>query len=407
MSKRIAAWVLACVMAACMCLGAAAETASAGEITIPEITFMYRFDIPDNEAMAFLKAMGVGWNLGNTFDANQEGFVARDLNMETAWVGVRTSEKLIAAVHDAGYNTLRLPVSWHNHVSKADFTINRLWLDRVQEVMDYAISRGMYVILNIHHDDGKDFYYPSAEYYDVSARYITAIWSQLAERFRDYDEHLIFECINEPRLKGTDNEWWFDANSAACVEAAGCINRLNQLFVDTVRASGGNNATRYLMVPGYDAAPGSAVNGYFALPQDEADNRIIVSVHAYTPYAFALQDGGTSTFKPATTTQSAEIQQFLTALYRTYISQGVPVVIGEFGARDKKGNLQERVNYAAYYTASASARNIPCCWWDNGAFTGNGELFGLIKRDTCVWKYPEIVQAMMQYAGYEKIPVKE
>ena len=407
MKKRIAAWILACLMLGCICLPAAAESAGEGEIRVPEIKNMYQFDIPDNEAMAFLKNMGVGWNLGNTFDAHRDGYITNDLSIETAWVGVRTSEKLIATVHDAGYNTLRLPVSWHNHVSKDDFTINKPWLDRVQEVMDYAISRGMYVILNIHHDDGKEYYYPSSACYDQTARYITAIWTQLAERFRDYDEHLIFECINEPRLKGTDNEWWFDANSAACVDAADCINRLNQLFVDTVRASGGNNAARYLMVPGYDAAPGSTVNGYFTLPQDEADNRIIVSVHAYTPYAFALQDGGSSTFKPSTTTQSAEIQQFLTALYRTYISQGIPVVIGEFGARDKKGNLQERVNYAAYYTASASARNIPCCWWDNGAFYGTGELFGLIRRDTCVWKYPEIVEAMMQYAGYDKIPVRE
>ena len=134
------------------------------------------------------------------------------------------------------------------------------------------------------------------------------------------------------------------------------------------------------------------------LPQDTADNRIIVSVHAYTPYNFALQDGGVSSFTPSNQ-QTTEIATFMNSLYKKYTAQGIPVVIGEFGARAKGNNLQDRVNYAAYYIAFASARNIPALWWDNGSFSGNGENFGLLNRRQAAWAYPEIVQALTQYGG--------
>ena len=403
MKIRWAAWLCAIVMLLSVCLTACAE-----EITIPEIDNFTQFDIPDNEAMAFLKSMGVGWNLGNTFDSFVDGanwFHGTDLDIETVWGNPKTSEALIVALHDAGFGTIRIPTSWHEHVDQ-DFTIGEAWLGRVQEVVDYAIGQGMHVILNTHHDVYPEFYYPTSENMETSEKYIAAIWTQLAARFADYDDHLIFESMNEPRMKDTGNEWYFNPTSIECQDAAACINRLNQVFVDTVRASGGNNADRYLMVPGYDAAPENALNEFFALPTDTADNRIIVSVHAYTPYAFALQDGGDKTFTLGSNNQTSEINRFITSLYNTYISQGIPVVIGEFGARDKGGNLQERVNFAAFYSAAASARNIPCCWWDNGAFSGNGELFGLINRRTCEWTYPQIPEAITRYGGYDKIPAK-
>lgn len=400
MKKR---WTMPIAWALALCLPAACAEES---VTVPEITGIYQYQVPDNGAMAFLKEMGVGWNLGNTFDAFKDGgSLINDLSIETSWVGVRTTKELIAAVHDAGFKTIRIPVSWHNHVA-VGYALKKPWLDRVQEVVDYAMDLGMYVILNTHHDVYPAFYYPSEAYGERSEKYLTTVWAQLAERFQDYDEHLIFESMNEPRLKETDYEWNYNSASAECREAAVCINRLNQAFVDTVRASGSANASRYLMVPGYAASPENALNGVFSLPEDSADNRIIVSVHAYTPYSFALQDGGVSTFDINESRQTGDIDRFMDNLYHAYIAKGIPVVIGEFGARNKGDNLQERVNFAAYYTAAASARNMPCCWWDNHAFTGNGELFGLIQRDTCVWQYPEIVEAMMQYAGYDAIPAR-
>lgn len=399
-----------CLMLILVCtLLALAVPACAQEgegITVPAID-VTRLDIPDNEAMAFLKRMGVGWNLGNTFDAYNDSLTpAREMETETAWVATKTTEAVIAALHDAGFNTLRLPVTWHNHVDE-DFTISEQWLNRVQEVVDWAVSRDMYVILNIHHDDGQKYMYPSEACYENSERYVTRIWEQLAARFADYDEHLIFESMNEPRLKGHANEWSFSARVKDCTDAAECINRLNQAFVNTVRAAGGQNAQRYLMVPAYAASPDNATNAYFRLPEDPADNRVIVSIHAYTPYAFALQDGGDSQFSLSSSRQTGEITRFMNSLYKKYIAQGVPVVIGEYGARDKKGNLQERVKFAAFYVASASARNIPTCWWDNGSFAGNGENFGLLRRGKCTWAYPEIVEAIMRYAGYEAIPAAQ
>jgi len=403
MIRKWTAWALALVLT----MGGGMLCAQAeGGIEVPEITYITRYDIPDNEAMAIMKKMGVGWNLGNTFDAFHDGFRGDDLQMESIWVGVKTTKEMIAAVHEAGFTTLRLPVSWHNHVDE-NFQISQPWLDRVQEVADYALSEGMYVILNTHHDVDAKYYYPNTENADVSRRYIRAIWEQLAERFADYDEHLIFESMNEPRLKDTADEWVFNARKETCADAARHINQLNQLFVDTVRASGGKNADRYLMVPGYAASPDGALNEHFALPHDTADNRIIVSVHAYTPYSFALEYPGSDTFKLLNVGQTSEINRFMNSLYKTYVANGIPVVIGEFGARDKGGNLLSRVNYAAYYAANASARNIPCVWWDNNGHTGSGELFGLLNRKECTWAHPEIVEALVKYGGYDKIPEKK
>lgn len=382
-------------------------TAACAEVQIPDVKGLYQYEIPQNEAMAFVKEMKIGWNLGNTFDATRDGYKGNDLEIERYWCGVYTTEQMIDAVHQAGFNTLRLPVSWHNHVDE-NFVINTPWLDRVQEVVDWAIERGMYVILNTHHDNAKAYYYPDEEHYAVSEKYVTSIWSQVAERFKDYDQHLIFESLNEPRLVGTDVEWWFNSNDARCKEAADCLNRLNQAFVDTVRAAGGSNADRYLMVPAYCASPDSAfATDYFHLPEDTVENHIIVSAHAYTPYSFALDAAGTDSFSVTNISQVTEINTFLNKLYSKYVSKGVPVVIGEFGARAKKDNLQDRVDFASYYIAAASARNIPCCWWDNNGFTGNGELFGIFNRQKMEWPFPEIVEGMMQYAGYDKIPVKE
>lgn len=396
-------WMMICMMLLC----SAAPCAAEGGVKVPEISYITRYEIPDNEAMAFLKKMGVGWNLGNTFDAHQDPLKVDEMKVESLWVGVKTTREMLEKVHEAGFNTLRLPVSWHNHVSGDHFKISKEWMDRVQQVADDALSLGMYVILNTHHDVGADYYYPNSSNMAVSEKYIASIWQQLSERFAGYDDHLIFESMNEPRLKDTEDEWVFNADKETCIDAAECINRLNQLFVDTVRASGGNNASRYLMVPGYAASVDGALNRHFKLPEDAADNRIIVSVHAYTPYPFALQDGGTDTFQLTDIGQTSEINHFMMSLYKTYISQGIPVVIGEFGARAKGDNVQSRVNFAAYYAANASARNIPCVWWDNNAHKGTGELFGLLNRRACEWTHPEIVEALIQYGGYDRIPEKK
>lgn len=373
-------------------------------ITIPVIDDLKRFDIPDNDAMALMRDMKCGWNLGNTFDAyNGYSKHFSGTGMETSWVGVKTSRKLIAAIKEAGFNTIRIPVSWHNHVDQND-VIDQVWIDRVKEVAGWALDLGMYVIVNVHHDNDVKYLYPDTVHYERSAEYLTSVWGQIAEVFRDCDNHLIIESMNEPRLVGTQYEWNWNSNSSECRLAAKYINQLNQLFVDTVRASGGNNATRYLAVPAYSAAPWNAADSAFQIPEDTADNRIIVAAHAYTPYSFALDlKSADKTFDlEKDKNKKAEIASFLNALYNRFVINGIPVMMDEFGALDKGGNLQDRVNFTAYYVASASTRGITCVWWDNHAFSGSGERFGLIKRSSLEWVYPDIVLAIQENCLYNR-----
>ena len=361
-------------------------TGTGAEIPIVEIE---RHELPDNEAISFAENLKIGWNLGNTLDSTM--YMQDESISETAWGSPMITEEMILAVKKAGFNTIRLPISWHHHMNE-DYTISDIWLGRVKEIVDYAYKNGMYVIINIHHDIDKAYYYPSYETLDSSLEFTGAVWTQLCEIFKDYDEHLIFEAINEPRLIGTDFEWWIDTNTDIGREAIDCIMQTNQAFVDLVRASGGSNATRYLMTPSYCASYKYACDDLFSLPDDPA-NRTIVSIHAYEPQAFAL-DGNMNSSGFAIGRSSRTIDTLMDMIYEKFTSKGIPAVIGEFGARDKD-NIEARITYAAYYVAAARARGITCFWWDNHAVEGNGELFGLLDRDTLEWIYPDIVLAMM------------
>lgn len=369
---------------------------------IPDVN-IEPLEVPDTEALRFVREMKIGWNLGNTLDASNDSGMNNELDFETAWCGIMTTKDMIDDIKEAGFNSVRVPVSWHNHVDE-EYRISEAWLNRVQEVVDYAYDNGMYVILNIHHDNSESFMYPDSAHLEQSVKYVTTVWEQLCRRFGDYDEHLIFECMNEPRLVGTQYEWWINAGAEECRDAISCINRINQEFVNTVRASGGNNLNRYLMVPGYDASPDGALNNDFVLPEDAdgVEGRLIVSVHAYTPYSFALQadgeSGSTSEFDSDSAGSVSDINSFMDRLYRKFISNGIPVVIGEFGSRDKGQNIQARIDHATYYVAAARARGMSCFWWDNNAFTGNGENFGLYYRRSGRFLYPDIVTGLMKYA---------
>ncbi len=246
-------------------------------VSVPELT------IPDN-SIDMVKELKLGWNLGNTLDATGSGLAS-----ENAWGQPTTTQEMIDFVKESGFTTIRIPVSWSNHTD-AEYNISENWMDRVEEVVNYAYNAGLYVIINSHHDNSK--YYPSDEKIEESCKYLEVIWKQIAERFKDYDHRLIFEGMNEPRLEGTNKEWWFSSTDPEGVASIKCIVRLNQLFVDTVRASGGNNADRYLMVPSHAASADNALNDAFVMPTDTVENRLIVSVHAYSPYDFAMNANG-------------------------------------------------------------------------------------------------------------------
>lgn len=364
-----------------------AEVSGSG-IEIPKESIEAK-TLPESEGLTFVKNLKIGWNLGNTLDATKKTSV--DTASEMSWGAPKTTEEMILDVKHAGFNTIRIPVTWHNHVDENN-NITEAWLKRVKEVVDYAYNNGMYVILNIHHDTDKNFFFPTYDTLEQSKKFVTDVWRQVSEVFKDYDEHLIFESINEPRLIGTDKEWWVDVNSEQGKEAIDCIMQVNQAFVDLIRASGGKNADRYLMVPSYCASPDFACADIFELPTDPS-NKMIVSAHSYEPYNFALSDNlNSNSFESR---PGGVIEQKMSALYDKFVSKGIPVIIGEFGSRNKKENLEARVAHAANYVATARAYGITCIWWDNNAFTGSGELFGLYNRKEGQWTYPDIVLALM------------
>ena len=364
---------------------------------------------------AILEDMGLGWNLGNSLDATG----GSGLDTETSWSNPKTTQALIDKVKSLGFNTVRVPVSWGKHVSDDNYTIDSAWLARVKEVVDYCYKNDMYVILNIHHDTKSSAsasgagYYPRSSAYSSSEKFVTSVWSQVAEYFKDYDYHLIFETLNEPRLIGSDSEWYFSKWSvpSEVKDAIDCINKLNQKAVDTIRATGSNNRGRLIMCPGYDASIDGATVSGFKLPTDISGNknRIAVSVHAYSPYNFAMN---IDTSKGATSTYSSSIKEELQSLFSTLKSnfrdKGIPVVIGEFGSTDKN-NTAERVKWATDYTALAKKNNIPCALWDNNAFARyngssivlNSEYHGYINRknNTVTSPAKDVIEALMKPYG--------
>ena len=337
--------------------------------------------IPDTEAFEYISGMGAGFNLGNAFDANDCTWLTDEMAYESAWCGARTTYAFIDSLCNEGFNVIRIPVSWHDHVD-ANYQISEPWLNRVSEIVDYCLSKDMYVIINVHHDVKTDYFYPDSAHLDNTLKYTETIWTQLAEHFKDRSNKLIFECINEPRLRDTNYEWWFSTVDDTVRDSYNALAQANQTFVDTVRASGGNNADRFLMVCGYCDMPSSTTSDDFQLPWDTAKDRLIVTVHAYTPYTFAGDATGSGHFGAA---EERENKQVFSSLYDRFVANGVPVIIGEYGATDKCNN-EDRVAYYQYMGECSALYSIPLIVWDNNAFNNTGapaaEMFGLIDRAT-------------------------
>ena len=359
--------------------GETADSAAEGDTAAP-VSETHKDDpMTVTSAKDLVAQMTYGWNLGNTMDATGEG-----LDSETCWlpVKVKTNEYMISLLPDAGFNVLRVPVTWGNHLIDDNYTIDPEWMDRVQEVVNYGIDRGMFVILNTHHEE---WYMPKESQKAEDIEGIKAIWSQISDRFKGYDEHLIFEGLNEPRLRGEGAEW------TGTDEARKIINEYEKAFVDTVRASGGNNADRCLMITGYAAS--SMQNNLAAIELPEDSDKLIISVHAYLPYSFALDKNGTDKYDP----NDASITQFFDTLDQLFVSNGIPVIVGEFGAMNKE-NLEDRVQCLDDYLAAASKYDIPCIWWDNYVRFGNGENFGLMNRADLDWYFPDLVDVFKKYS---------
>ena len=404
-SKRYLSFILSLLMAMTIFIGL-----DLGDINVQALS---GDTLKNADTEAILEDMGLGWNLGNSLDATG----GSGLDTETSWSNPKTTQALIDKVKSLGFNTVRVPVSWGKHVSGDNYTIDSAWLARVKEVVDYCYKNDMYVILNIHHDTKSSAsasgagYYPRSSAYSSSEKFVTSVWSQMAEYFKDYDYHLIFETLNEPRLIGTGYEWWFNKWNipSEVKDAIDCINKLNQKAVDTIRDTGSNNRGRLIMCPGYDASIDGATVSGFKLPTDISGNknRIAVSVHAYSPYNFAMNvgSGSTSTY---TSSIKSELRDLFSTLKSNFRDKGIPVVIGEFGSTDKN-NTAERVKWATDYTALAKKNNIPCVLWDNNAFAVyngssivlNSEYHGYINRknNTVTSPAKDVIEALMKPYG--------
>ncbi|MGN0593464.1 MAG: cellulase family glycosylhydrolase [Ruminococcus sp.] len=338
--------------------------------------------------------MLVGWNLGNSLDA----YSSAEGN-ETAWGNPEITPELIESVHDAGFSTIRIPVTYMKRIGDGpDYTIEEEWLARVQEVVDYAIADGMYVIINIHHDGNNDT--PSwidctqADQSKIQEKF-QKVWAQIADRFKEYDQHLIFESMNEihdgsyQEPTGETGQMYYDN-----------INALNQIFVDTIRASGGNNGDRCLLIPGFNTNIDYTIAG-FVMPTDSTPDRIMVSVHYYDPYDFCLKESprvyGWGALASNHTNWGDEdyVDAQFDKLVETYVSKEIPVVIGEYGCVNKN-NTGYRRYYNEYVTKAAVDRGIVPVYWDNGY---NGDYgFSLFDRTTGEVQHPEIVEAIIRGA---------
>lgn len=330
----------------------------------------------------FVKAMSPGWNLGNTYDADPN---------ETSWGNPETTQAMIQAVHAAGFNTVRIPVTWTDHIGAApSYTIDPAWMAKVEQVATWVNQAGMYAIVNTHHDaDGQWILFDdpgtnttslSAENQAQITTEIGAVWTQIATAFNGYGDHLIFECFNEPH--GNVNGYGGgDAPSRAILNAylAACMS--------AIRGTAGNNATRYVMVQGLGAAAAQVSIQAVVVPN--GDPNVLFSVHNYFPWSFA--SGSTTTWGQASdyTDMSSMLQQVV-----SWLPPDEGIVLGEWGTVSAD-DLDSRVAYTGAYAQDiTNAGMCPIIWDDGGDFQ-------LLNRGTNPpsWQYPTILSALM--TGYQ------
>lgn len=388
-------------------------TVVAGSFTAPFSVQAAKKDITSFEDLnqsQIVEAMGPGWNLGNQLES-----VTDNVPEETNWGNPVITEKLIQSVKAAGFKSIRIPVSYFAKIDDdKDYTIDSKWLDRVQEVVNYCIKNDLYAVINIHGDgyntiDGGWLLCNGKNQTEIKKKY-KKVWKQIAERFKNYDEHLLFESMNEE----------FDGSySEPNKEYYQNINDYNQIFVDTVRKTGDNNTKRWLIIPGWNTNIDYTAGDYgFKLPTDQyrdksidkEEQRIMISVHYYSPWDFCGGENGVITqwgneaddpSKTSTTCDETYMKNQLNLMKTTFADKGYPVFIGEYGSIDKTSYDSENEYYRAYFArklCQLSRKNgcIPM-YWDNGYNGVHG--FDLFDRTTCEITQPVIIDAIMEGFG--------
>ena len=339
--------------------------------------------------------MDIGYNIGNSFDSMGGHLpkTATPAQHETAWGNPQISKSLVDSIAKQGFKAVRLPVTWGFNADEKG-NIRKEWLDRVQEVVDLILDADMYCIINVHHDTGTDgWIHVSKNSFESAKDRFGTIWTQIAERFKDYGEKLIFECMNE--TLNDSNDW-----GATDKTSAEYITKYQQIFVDNVRKTGGNNAERNLVVSTYAASSSSAVVNAFVLPKDSAKDHLIMEVHNYDPAGFVRTEAGWTTLRDTwgTSQDKKDVENLMNTLAKKGEDLGVPVIIGEFGSMNK-GNESDRVAHAAYNVKTAAEKGIVIFWWDNGCDNAQyTEPFALFDRYSAKVTHPDIVEALINNA---------
>lgn len=344
--------------------------------------------MPDDAALV-ATYMGMGWNLGNSLDA-----YANEVANETCWGNGACTQATMDAIRAAGFRTVRIPVTWLGHIGSApDYKIDDAWMNRVAEVVGYAENAGLNAIINIHHDgadsghwlDIKNAATNSTKNAGIEAQ-LRAMWTQIADKFKSRDNSLIFELMNEIH----DGRWGGGDNTKDGGKQYKTMNGWLQVCVDAIRATGGNNATRWIGVPGYCTNPSLTIEN-LVLPADPA-NRLIVAVHFYDPNGYTLEDKfsewghNAASDKKCSWGDEDNVRKVFSSLQSKFIAAGTPVYIGEIGCVHRSTARAEafRKYYLEYVCKAAKTYGMAPIFWDNGSANTGRESSGLFNHGTGV-----------------------
>lgn len=350
-------------------------------------------------------SLGVGWNLGNQMDAYNNG-----ISNETAWGNPKATQALFDSLKAKGFSTVRIPVTWLGHIGNApDYTIDPDWLERVIELVGMAEKSGLNAIVNIHHDGSEGKYWldikgaaTSENKKEEIKKQITAVWTQIAESMKDKGNFLMFEAFNEIH----DGGWGWGSNRTDGGKQYKTLNEWNQTFVEAVRSTGGNNASRWLSVPSYVTNIDLATDGSMILPEDKA-KRIMISVHYYEPNDFALYSNvtdwghtGDKTKKGSVVQDEDYLTKQLAKLTQKWVDNGIPVYIGEVGPPNQSTSRGKafRNYYLEYLARAAKEAGVAVIYWDNGAIGAGPDKFALFNHGdgTIVNESEEAIQSLLR-----------
>ncbi|GAA4935036.1 cellulase family glycosylhydrolase [Streptomyces coeruleoprunus] len=321
-------------------------------------------------AMDAVAAMQPSWNLGNTLDA---------IPHETNWGNPLTTREMLAHVRSQGFRSVRIPVTWTDHHSAtAPYTIDPVWMNRVQQVVDWALAEGLYVVLNIHHDSWQWIAKMTTEHDQVLARY-NALWTQIAARFKDAPRTLLFESVNEPQFE-----------NATAEQVTRFLNELNTSFHSIVRSSGGGNTDRLLVLPTKFCTPDQALmDDLYTTIRALNDRNLVATVHYYSWYPFSVNIAGGTHYDA---TAQKDLDDAFARMHNTFVARGIPVYVGEYGllgwpdhnhpSRIERG---EALKYYEHLGYKARVAGVTTALWDPGAWA-------YLNRETLTWSDPALFQ---------------